>query len=316
MAELNWSDAQWQKVNDSIAEAFGKASVASAFLPCYGPLPGSAETVRNERLEEDRTSRPTTIRLDGDHDTANLKLINLTVNVLLSSEQIADETLANATFAFRRAANILAQEEDRIVFEGFGRGFPNDDSPIVVNKVEPQPGLADLPARRKFSGLNVPKVSLGQAVVSAVVKAIHELEDNSHPAPFACVLGNTLFDGVYEPSRSLALPADRITPLLKGGPLLRSGKMGETTGIVVSLAGNAVDLVVGTPPTAQFLQRQRDAKFLFRVYERFVLRIRDKARPPVAGFRIQPGPGDRTSEANRLRLVRDAANAQKAVRDL
>jgi hypothetical protein len=50
MAELNWSDAQWQKVKDAVTEAFGKASVASAFLPMYGPLPGSAETVRNEQL--------------------------------------------------------------------------------------------------------------------------------------------------------------------------------------------------------------------------------------------------------------------------
>ena len=160
MAELNWSDAQWRKVNDAIAEAFGKASVATAFLPCYGPLPGGTETVRNERLEEDRTpSKSTTISLDADHDAANLKLMNLTVNVLLSSEQVADETLGNATLAFRRAANILAQEEDRIVFEGFGRGFPNDDSPIVANTVEPQPGLADLPTRRKFSGLD-PKLSI------------------------------------------------------------------------------------------------------------------------------------------------------------
>ena len=315
MAELNWSDAQWRKVNDAIAEAFAKASVAGAFLPCYGPLPGGAETVRNERLEEDRKSRPTTVRLDADHDTANLKLMNLTVNVLLSSEQVADEALANATLAFRRAANILAQEEDRIVFEGFGRGFPNDDSPIVVSKVEQQ-GLADLRARQKFSGLGIPPNLTGQAVVSAVVKAIHQLEDNSHPAPFACVLGNALFDLVYEPAQSLALPADRITPLLKGGPLLRSGKMEGNTGIVVSLAGNAVDLVVGTPPTAQFLQRQADGKFLFRVYERFVLRIRDKARPPVAGFRIQPAEDDRNREARRLRLVKDAKRAQRDIRDL
>ena len=127
MAELNWSDAQWQKVNDAVTEAFGKASVASAFLPCTGPLPGSAEIVRNERLRRETiVADPLTVRLDGDHDDVNLKLVNLTVNVLLSSEQVADETLSNALLAFRRAANILAQEEDRIVFEGFRRG-PRED---------------------------------------------------------------------------------------------------------------------------------------------------------------------------------------------
>ena len=90
------------------------------FLPLYGPLPGSAETVRNDRLIE-TASKPTIVRLDGDHDAANLKLVNLTVRVELTSEQVADETLSNAMLAFRRAANILAQEEDRIVFAGFGR---------------------------------------------------------------------------------------------------------------------------------------------------------------------------------------------------
>ena len=63
--------------------------------------------------------------------------------------------------------------------------------------------------------------------------------------------------------------------------MLRSGKMNAKTGVVVSLGTNAVDIVIGTPPTAQFLQRTEDAKFLFRVYTRFALRIRDKEKPPV-----------------------------------
>jgi hypothetical protein len=80
--------------------------------------------------------------------------------------------------------------------------------------------------------------------------------------------------------------------------------MNDRAGIVVSLAGNAVDIVVGTPPTVQLLQRMPDAKFLFRVYERFALRIRE-AKPPVAGFRI---PIDRVSEAQRLEeLAKEAA---------
>jgi len=299
MSELNWSDAQWQKVRDCVTEAFAKASIASAFIPCYGPLPGSAETVRNERIIQS-TSNPRTVKLDADYDGVNLKLVNVTVNVVLSSEQVAEEALSNAMLAFRRAANVLAQEEDRIVFEGFGRGPRGADSVFVVNSPRPQRGLADLPARLTFPDLTLKKrVTVGQAVVSAVVDAVQRLENNSNPSPFACVLGNELFNRVHDPSRSLVLPSDRITPLLKGGPLLRSGQMDSDTGIVVSLAGNAVDIVVGTPPTVQFLQRTHDAKFLFRVYERFVLRIRDAVQPPVAGFKIAPTL-DRLVELRRI----------------
>lgn len=307
MAELNWTDAQWQKVKDSVTDAFGKTSVAAAFLPCYGPLAGSAEIVRNERLLEDDSDTPT-IKLDADHDAVNLKLVNLTVRVELSSEQVADETLANAILAFRRAASIIAQEEDRIVFGGFARGFLPDNSRFVANAktVKPQKGLADLTARTKFDALQKQGVSDGQALVAAVVDAIQDLENRLHPAPFACVLGSTLFDKAHDPAPSLALPADRITPHLKGGPLLRSGRIDANTGIVVSLAGNAVDIVVGTPPTVQFLQRKEDAKFLFRVYERFALRIREDP-PPVAGFRIKPDTAQTGRERKQLTLLRRAA---------
>jgi uncharacterized linocin/CFP29 family protein len=283
MAELNWSDAQWQKVHDAVNEAFGKTSVASTFLPMYGPLPGSTETVRNERLIQQDAQIQNVVRLDADHDNVNLRLASLTVNVVLSSEQVADETLSNALFAFRRAANILAQQQDRIVFEGFGLAPRGRDSTYVVNSVNQLPGLADLRARQNFR----PFTGRGQRIVQAVVEAVHRLEDTFNPGPFACVLGNSLFDRAYEPSRALVLPADRIVPLLKGGPLLRAGQMDDTTGIVVSLAGNAVDLVVGTPPSVQFLQRMSDARFLFRVNERFVLRIRDAVNPPVAGFTVR-----------------------------
>jgi uncharacterized linocin/CFP29 family protein len=288
MAELNWSDAQWQKVNDCVTEAFGKASVASAFLPCYGPLAGSTETVRNERLDEGLRSSPPVITLDAYHPSVNLKLVNLTVKVELSSEQVADETLANAMLAFRRAANILAQGADKIVFDGFVPGVTTLNAFVNSSGVGAQKGLADGAARRHFDPIGA--ALIGTDLVRAVVKAIRKLEDRFHSGPFACVMGNELFDAAHDPSFSLVLPADRITPLLKG-PLLRSGQMYDRTGIVVSLAGNAIDIVVGTPPTVQFLQRREDAKFVFRVYERFVLRVRDTGpSSPVAGFEAEVPP--------------------------
>src|SRR5262245_41381308 len=181
MAELNWSDAQWQRVNDAVTEAFGKASVGSAFLPLYGPLAASAESVRNDLLKEDDPAKPLTVFLDADHDAANRRLVNVTVKVELSSEQVAEETLSNAMLAFRRAANILALEVDLIIFEGYRQSVSSKDSAFIHNKkVDPQMGLADLPARsNRFDNFD----GRGLAVVSAVVKAIHDLEDHFHTSP-------------------------------------------------------------------------------------------------------------------------------------
>jgi hypothetical protein len=49
----------------------------------------------------------------------------------------------------------------------------------------------------------------------------------------------------------------------------------DYTGIVASLGSGGIDVVVGTPPSVQFLQVSMNAKFCFRVYSKSVLRIKD-----------------------------------------
>jgi uncharacterized linocin/CFP29 family protein len=266
---LGWSDAQWERVNSAVTEAFGKASVAGAFLPCYGPLPEAAEYVRDEKF----TETGATVRIA---DDTTLKLFNLTVNVVLSSEQVAEEALSSALLAFRRAANTLAQVEDDLVFNGFNKNVARTGrtASIVVTHPDTLEGLAEV-NRGSKTKLRTKGGDVGEKLVTAVVKAISDLEDDSHSGPFACVLGSNLFEEAHKPrEKSMVLPADRITPLLNG-PLFRSGQMDEDSGIVVSLAASAIDIVVATPPRAQFLQLTADAKYLFRVYEKFMLRIKD-----------------------------------------
>src|SRR5262245_33395344 len=324
MAELNWSDAQWQKVNDAVTEAFGKASVSSALLPCYGPLSASAENVRKEELD---LSDPKVVQIV-DNDT--IKLFNLRKFVWLSNEQVADESLSGALLAFRRAANKLALVQDDIVFNGYGEprnnaiailktGFQQmakgvgADRDVVASGPDGLKGLVhagdDGTAKQirdqirkppKAAKDKAPEAAKGKAadaedqaeaaekddsdtiqaergrrLVGNVAAAIVQLEKDSHPGPFACILGHNLFVAAHTPSQGLVLPADRIKALLNG-PLFRSGQMGPDHGIVVSQAGNDIDLVVATPPKVQFLQVDEEARYIFRVYEKFILRIKDK----------------------------------------
>jgi uncharacterized linocin/CFP29 family protein len=302
---LRWSQAQWDLVNNAITESFAKASVVSTpgFLPSCGPLAESAENVRAQRLLASLGVRAPAKPQVSVTDDDTLRLFNLRVLVQLLSEQVADDSLSSALLAFRRAANALAQVEDDLVFNGYGddaAGKPRKDlrdkltqlaafpalidPEVVANKPGDRPGLiyADKPApdtaddiiasngRRQKSQL-----SMGEHIVQEVACAIGDLERDSHPGPFACVLGTNAFVAVYTPTNSMVLPADRITPILNG-PLLRSGRMVRDHGIVVSLGGNDIDIVVASPPKAQFLQVTDDAKYLFRVYERFVWRIKDR----------------------------------------
>jgi uncharacterized linocin/CFP29 family protein len=304
-SQLGWSDAQWEKVNNAVAESFAKASVAGAFLPCYGPLAGSAENVREVKLSVAGDGKVTIV------DEVTKTLFNLTVKVELSTEQVADDTLTSALLAFRRAANTLALAEDDIVFNGYhptahqaarqaaaAAGGPPLKSiySVIANNPNPSEGLAatrnenDSVVIRQDSGsYSEADADMERALVREIAGRIEELEGTSHPGPFACVLGHDLFVIAHNPTNSMVMAADRITPLL-GGPLLRSSKLERTHAIVVSLAGDAIDIVVATPPTVQFLQRTPDAKYLFRVYERFRLRIKEDKDPAVRAFQLKKKP--------------------------
>jgi uncharacterized linocin/CFP29 family protein len=313
MSQLNWTEAQWNRVNSAITEEFTKASVAGACLPCYGPVAASTEAVSKQQFAFD----PTTTVIDiNDNLTTPFRTIR--VYVSLNSEQVADENLSSALFAFKRAANLLARMEDYLVFVGQnasgapkplslagGGARPNipsllanvntsnnlsapglltDDDvkknyiPVPPDSTSSNPRTTSPPtSRRRTSAAQTsqPTKRYGESLVTNIAVAITDLEKNGYPGPFACVLGQKAFVEAHTPSAgSLVLPADRITPML-GGPLLRSGSMPPDHGVVASSCGESIDIVVATPPKAQFLQITGDAKYAFRVYERFILRIKD-----------------------------------------
>lgn len=303
MSELGWTDAQWDKVNRAITEAFEKSNVAERFVTCYGPLGESAETVRAPKLIRRGNSAA---KLSIEDDTTT-KLFNLTVKVTLSSEQVAEESLSSALVAFRRAGATLAQVEDDVVFNGYDPAVQQQnkankkrqrEEELTLDVVRSGPpkteGLASKPdagqplgRQSRSKGQNKIDPPDQEGLVKEIAKAVVSLESEANPGPFACVLGTELFALAHTPTKgSLVLPTDRITPLLDGGPLLRSGSMLPTHGIVVSLATDVIDIVIATPPRAQYLQRDDDAKYVFRVYEKFVLRIKDADKPPVYTFEL------------------------------
>jgi uncharacterized linocin/CFP29 family protein len=123
----------------------------------------------------------------------------------------------------------------------------------------------------------VPKKGLGSkgdALVTAVSKAIGDLEEEHHLGPFACILGQEYFTAVQTPDGSSVLPQDRILAFLGGGALLRTSILQPEEGLVIALGGAPIDLVVATDVSVSFLQVTPDPWYVFRVYEKFVLRIK------------------------------------------
>jgi hypothetical protein len=74
------------------------------------------------------------------------------------------------------------------------------------------------------------------------------------------------------------MPEDRIVRFLGGGPLLRSSRFDALNGYsgdVVALGGAPIELVVANDASLQFLQLTSEAAFVFRVYEKTALHIKE-----------------------------------------
>jgi uncharacterized linocin/CFP29 family protein len=277
--QVPWTDEQWARVNQVIQEEARSARVAAAFLPLVGPLPADTDYVPRDAIsyvqEGDRAGR---MVID---DRTTIPLPTLQVKVFLRGAQMADADMTSALQLFRRAANVLARLEDIVVF----RGQP-DSGESRPKQFAGLPPIWDITGAVKHRGLlatneeegpvSTVAQGNGDVIVGVVSDAIGRLEARGHFGPFAVVLDQAFFTAVQTPnSSSLVLPQDRIIPFLSGGPLLRSSALPDHSGVVVALGGAPVELVVATDVSLGFLQVTTDPMYVFRVYEKVVLRIKE-----------------------------------------
>jgi uncharacterized linocin/CFP29 family protein len=289
-SQIPWTHDQWAHIEDVIQQEAKSARVAATFLPLFGPLPADADFVRNETINDGRRggllvpARSATI-----NDRNTIQLATLQVRTEMRSAQIADPELSSALQLFRRAANVVARLEDVVVFRGLvpapgpppgfmppaGMGPPGN---WQINGGQITPGLWSGAGTGPVSVAGLAGATLGDQVVTGVSMAILLLEAAGHFGPFAAVLDNGgFFNAVQSPAPSLVLPQDRLIPFLGGGPLLRSSALDPNTGVVVALGGAPVDLVVARDMSVNFLTTTTAPAFVFRVYEKIVLRIKQPA---------------------------------------
>lgn len=269
--QVPWTVDQWNRITQVVRDEARGARLAGNILPLVGPLEAGASYVSVEDLiKPNAGSGEENVPGFTVDDTRTLKLSTLQVNVFLRSAQVADPELSSAITAFRRAANVLAHLEDEIVFKGQPDAGQAPASGLgEVRGGQRTDGLAKGANDTPFAGAD-----LGEALVSEVSRAIGKLEARFHLGPFACVLGHAYFQAIQTPNGSLVLPQDRILPFLGGGSLARCSSIPEHAGLVIALGGAPIDLVMATDITVEFLQTTENAWFVFRVYEKMVLRIK------------------------------------------
>jgi uncharacterized linocin/CFP29 family protein len=285
--QVPWTDEQWARVDQVIQEEASRARVAATFLPLYGPLPPDTDFVRANRIGYSTETLPPPEQRITIDDKTIIPLATLQVKVFLRSAQLADPDLTSALQMFRRAANILARLEDAVVFNGQSG---EDQGPP---RGAPQQAIWKITGGSNNGGVLGNNPQFGQGIngnelVAAVSSKIGELEGNGYFGPFAVVLDQKFFTAAQTPNAgSLVLPQDRIIPFLGGGPLLRSSTLPENSGVVIALGGEPIELVVAKDVSVGFLHVTEDPKFVFRVYEKIALRVKESG---AAGMLVVP-PG-------------------------
>jgi uncharacterized linocin/CFP29 family protein len=315
-----WSDDTWKAIHKVVNDEIRKVQV-SKFLPQHRVSPKSttvpSDTVLNQILSGEQLS---TLTID---EGATTRLNEIWTEFALTPQQVHETANAKspqdtsaATLA-RRAAQYLALAEDLVVFQG-NNGYPVPFfSQNVRHSMPPVDGgllsLTGGPYLSPYPPIKVQPlgnpsstgVQYGENTLTAVTQAISTLASQGQPGPYALVLNTTPYADLFAAvgSGSLVVTADRIAPLITAGMFgtstvppsaglpgswagsqLKPPQRDTYYGVLVSLGGNTMDLVVGLEATTHFLQQDPNGLWRFRVIERFALRLKDVAAVQVLEF--------------------------------
>jgi uncharacterized linocin/CFP29 family protein len=293
-SQLPWTSQQWADLRAAALDSAQSARVASTFLPLVGPLPPDQTTVPSNWM---KTSSLSTRQLGEAADRLEIRsgktlhLVTISCNVYLRGAEVADPELSAAKAMVRRAAEVLGRLEDAIVFHGVPDADNDEDRVPTFNggALVVQPLIYRITGGRDLTGLlQAPEKSAQDmsvrvepdkpdrsTIVEAIVSAIQKLEAKGHFGPFAVVLGHKLFSRATSPTGSLVLPTDRLAEFLDGRRVMRSGTLPPEDGVVVALGGQPIELVLARDIDISFLQVTIEPRYVLRVFERFVLRLKE-----------------------------------------
>jgi len=264
--QLNWSDSVWKALDDAVHDEFHRTAVGLKFIPFHGQLDDAVNAPAD-------VINSATMTVNEAEVTA---LVELGIDFGLTRQQTAAEEQNGTGITLgTRAANLLAQAEDLVIFLG-DAAFKNP----LFKRVRRRGGAGG-PGLLGSAGDTVAVTPVspnqyGENSFRSVAEAYGRLQRQGQNGPYALVLHSDIYADTLAPVANMpAVPADQIRQLVSLG-MFGTGALPPKTGVLVSVGGNSMDLVVGMEPTTEVLQQDEDGFYRFRVFERFVLRVKDK----------------------------------------
>jgi uncharacterized linocin/CFP29 family protein len=285
---LPWNEEIWNRIDSSVHAESVRTMPASSFLPRVDPMMGAlttdSDTVLIDEPQSPRRGMNGGLSIN---EAATFPLVETWVEFALTPQQVARELrLMTACTLAKRAANVLVQATDLLIFQGDAACAGDPLFTDRLARVRSGPAGAGLvnaiPAGAEAQLIRVGTVSaadqrFGDRTFEAVTEGRARLEGQGHYGPYALVLHTIPYADTYAPlAVTLETPASLLDPMLSAG-FYETGALPPLTGLLISVGGNSMDLVVGSDATTAFLQQDAEGKYVFRVYKRFALRVKDNS---------------------------------------
>lgn len=282
---LEWSRDTWDNIDRAVHDEAVRVEVARKFLPVY-PTASDAKTVPADTVD---TQDPEILTID---EGAQLSIFEIFVGFALTQQQIDPEgDLSSTTTLAIQSANILGGATDDLIFRG-DRAL--QDALFTSKRVGTRnssfgKGLLDLADKTIEVPLSDPaQGSYGENIFAKVAEGYADLVANNQNGPYALVFHTIPFAKAYEPLKTtLVTPAEAIKGLVTQR-FYGSGTLDPFTGLLISIGGNTVDLVVGQDAITANMQVDNRGLSQFRVYKRFILR--PKVTKALIKFTFQKPP--------------------------
>jgi uncharacterized linocin/CFP29 family protein len=326
-AKVPWPEDVWKAIHRTVHDESMRVRVAAKFLPHIRVHPKTTSVQQDQVLNLQLPGEQgLTLTVD---EGATIRLNEIWTEFALTTQQVHETAEAKnpghttAVTLARRAAQYLALGQDTVIFQGnLGYSAPFFTQNIRFRSPLPQDGgLLSQNGGVYGSAPPIPVfplpagaqgVTFGENTFSAVTAAYANLTAQGQPGPFALVLNTFPYADTYAAVGlgSLVITADRILPLTRAGfygtgtmppdLILPSGSpasippsappVGPYYGVMVSLGGETMQLVVGLHATTVFMQQDLNQLWRFRVLERFALRVVDPTAIQVLEFHDTGSP--------------------------
>jgi uncharacterized linocin/CFP29 family protein len=316
-AKVPWRKEVWEEIHKAVHEETLRVRIGAQFLPHRRVHPKTMsvppDTITNSPLPGEPTN---TLTVD---EGQSIRINEIWTEFALTTQQVHDTAEAKnplhttAVTLARRAAMYLALGQDTVVFQGnnaYGTPLFSTNVNYRQGQLPLDGGLLSL-SGGPFASTNPiiqvqplpqspPGVTWGENTLTAVTAGYAALTAAGEPGPYALVLSTPVFADLFAAVGigSLVITADRVQPLVKAGlfgtdtinpaagspPSFSPPAGSPYYGVLVSLGGDTMDLVVGLHATTVFMQQDLNQLWRFRVTERFAFRVLDPAAIQVFQF--------------------------------